>query len=82
MAVYHLFRNRAFEPEAISIMMLAYGDACRELGLSEADQPRADVVAKAVIAIAQRGERDPVQLRESVLRVLRGSLADRPNLTT
>jgi hypothetical protein len=72
MAVYHLFRNRAFEPEAISTMTRAYGDVCRALGLSERDHPQADVVAKAVIEFAQRGERDPVRLRESVLRVLRG----------
>jgi hypothetical protein len=71
MAVYRLFKNKAFEPEAIAIMTNAYTDVCRTLGLSERDH-EADVVAKKVIEFAQRGERDPVRLREHVLQALRG----------
>lgn len=71
MAVYRLFRNKAFEPEAITMMTSAYADVCRALGLNERDQPAADAVAKKVIEFAQCGERDPVRLRECVLQALR-----------
>lgn len=68
MAVYRLFRNRAFEPETIATMTSAYADVCRVLGLDHGDQPGADAVAKKVIEFAQRGERDPVRLRNHVLQ--------------
>jgi len=70
MAVYRLFKNKAFEPEAIAIMTNAYKDVCRTLGVSDRDR-EADVVAKKVIEFSQRGERDPVRLREHVLQALR-----------
>jgi hypothetical protein len=71
MAVYRLFKNKAFEPEAITVMTDAYTDVCRTLGVSDRDHPRADVVAKKVIEFAQRGERDPARLRDYVLEALR-----------
>jgi hypothetical protein len=71
MTVYRLYKNRAFEPEAISAMGSAYAEVCRTLGLSEHDDPGADQVAKAVIEYAQRGVRDPGRLRDSVLQALR-----------
>jgi hypothetical protein len=67
MAVYRLFKNKAFEPEAIATMTSAYADVCRELGLQDRDQLQ-DAVAKKIIEFAQRGERDPVRLRQSVLQ--------------
>ena len=70
MAVYHLFRNKAFEPETIAAMTSAYDDVCRRLGLGERDNPQTNAIAKKIIEFAQRGERDPVRLRESVLRSL------------
>jgi hypothetical protein len=68
MAVYRLFRNKAFEPETIATMSSAYDDVCRELGLQDRDELQANAVAKKIIEFAQRGERDPVRLRQSVLQ--------------
>lgn len=68
MAVYRLFRSKAFEPETIATMTRAYADVCRVLGLDDSDRPEADAVAKKVIEFAQRGERDPVRLRNHVLQ--------------
>jgi hypothetical protein len=68
MAVYRLFRNKAFEPETIATMSSAYDYVCRELGLQDRDQLQANAVAKKIIEFAQRGERDPVRLRQSVLQ--------------
>jgi len=72
MAVYRLFRNEPFEPEAIVNMTRAYADVCRTLGLSDADQSETNVVAVKVIEFAQRGTRDPLLLRDCVLEALRG----------
>ena len=71
MAVYRLFKNEAFEPEAISTMTRAYADVCRTLGVSERDGPVTNIVAKKVIEFAQRGARDPIRLRDCVLEALR-----------
>jgi len=70
MAVYRLFKNKAFEPEAIATMTDAYADVCRALGLPDGDYPQTNVVAKKIIEFAQRGERDPARLRECVLQAL------------
>ena len=51
-------------------MTSAYADVCRALGLDDSDQPEANAVAKKVIEFAQRGERDPVRLRDHVLQAL------------
>jgi hypothetical protein len=70
LAVYGLFKNAAFEPEAIASMASAYADVCRTLGLNDRTDLQANAVAKKIIELAQRGERDPVRLRESVLHEL------------
>jgi len=70
MAIYCLFRNKPFEPEAISALTGAYADVCRALGVADGDRRRTDVVAKKVIEFAQRGVSDRVNLRERVLREL------------
>ena len=68
MAIYSLFRNKPFEPEAISVLTGAYTDVCRTLGLRDGDRAETDVVAKKVIEFAQRGVSDRVRLRERVLQ--------------
>jgi hypothetical protein len=71
MAVYRLFKNQPFEPEAISTMSRTYVEVCRTLGVSERDQSETSMVAKTVIEFAQRGARDPHLLRACVLQALR-----------
>jgi hypothetical protein len=70
MAVYSLFKNKPFEPEAISVMTGAYADVCRALGLRDGDRPETDAVARKVIEFAQRGVSDRGDLREKVLEEL------------
>jgi hypothetical protein len=53
------------------MMSNAHAEICRTLGVSDRDRAQADAVAKKVIEFAQRGERDPVRLRDSVLQALR-----------
>lgn len=70
MAVYRLFKNKPFGPEAIATMSRAHSEVCRTLGVAERDHPQATAVAKKIIEFAQRGERDPIRLREFVLQAL------------
>ena len=72
MAVYRLFRNEPFGPEAIVSMTRVYTDVCHTLGLSDSDRDETNVVAVKVIEFAQRGARDPMVLRDCVLEALRG----------
>jgi hypothetical protein len=71
MTVHRLYKNEAFEPEAISTMTRAYADICQTLGMNERDPRATDTVAKTVIEFAQRGARDPKKLRDCVLQALR-----------
>jgi hypothetical protein len=71
MTVYRLFKNEAFEPEAIVDMTRVYTDVCQTLGLSDADRGETTAVAVKVIEFAQRGARDPTLLRDCVLGALR-----------
>jgi len=70
MAVYRLFRNKPFEPEAINVMTGACADVCRALGLADGDRRNTDIVARKVIEFAQRGVSDRVDLRKKVLEEL------------
>jgi hypothetical protein len=64
MAIYRLLQNSAFDPVHISLMSAAFEDVCRDLLLAKRDDPLRDVVAKAIIECAQKGEHDPIRLRE------------------
>jgi hypothetical protein len=72
MAIYRLLQNVDFEPEHIAVMTAAFEDVCRELELAQRDDPLRDIVAKAIIDCAQKGERDPIRLRDCAHEMLRG----------
>ena len=55
MTVDSLYKNAAFEPEAITEMTSALADICDALGLREVNGPDANKVARTVIEFAQRG---------------------------
>jgi len=71
MPVYPLFRRSAFEPDAINAMEAAFEAALRELGVSNRADPLAETVAKQIIELAQRGERDPERLRAQTVKSLK-----------
>ena len=70
MAIYRLLQNHAFEPEAIMTMTAAYDQVLHTLCLAHRSDPITWIVAEKVIQFAQRGERDPVRLRELALESL------------
>jgi hypothetical protein len=66
-AIYRLLQNQAFEPDAIAAMTAAYEEAIRTLGLRDRSDPLTQLVAERIIEFAQRGERDPIRLRQYAL---------------
>jgi hypothetical protein len=69
MAIYRLLKNRAFGPDEIKVLTAAYDEALRTLRLANRSDPTTDVTKK-IIELAQRGELDPVRLRECAIRSL------------
>jgi hypothetical protein len=69
--IHPFLETRAFDPEAIYIIVAAFEDVLRELRLTDRNSPAVEVVAKRIIAFAQQGENDPANLRDLVLKSIR-----------
>jgi hypothetical protein len=61
--IYRLPKNSAFAPDDIKVLSDAFEAALRELSLDRTD-PATEMIAKRIIELAQRGERNPDRLRE------------------
>jgi hypothetical protein len=70
MAIYRIFRERVFEPEAVISMARAYESALVALQLSNRQDPFTEIVAKKIVEIAELGERDPDRIRDRALEEL------------
>jgi hypothetical protein len=70
MAIYRLLQGTAFQPEHIAVMAAAFEDVCRDLRLAEREDPLRDIVARAIIDCAEKGERDIIRLRECAHKAL------------
>lgn len=51
-------------PEEISVLVSAYEQSLKKLGLVDRNDPLTEMVAKKVVEIAQRGVREPEQIAE------------------
>ena len=60
-----------FEPEDIPKLATAYEAALRQLGIVDRKGPMASTVAKLIIGLAKDGERDPNQLCDRAVKILR-----------
>jgi hypothetical protein len=57
-------KEQSFDPDDINLLSSAFEEALQTLGLVDRTVPAAQLVAKLIIELAQRGERDPTRLRE------------------
>jgi hypothetical protein len=73
--VDEMFREAAFDPEAVNILSDAYERARKSL--HDRGQPDivTEIIARNIILLAQMGERDPTKLCEGALKAL-GSKAE------
>jgi hypothetical protein len=65
--------DHAFEPDQIDVMVTAFEDALKMLGLVDREDPATLMVAHRIMELAKQGERDPVRLRERAVQFLSNS---------
>ena len=70
MVTHKLIATAPFGADEIKVMKLAYEAALIELGVTNRDDPIADLVAKVVVNITSRGEHNPRAVTERALIVL------------
>ena len=70
MPIIQLLQGRAFGPEDIKVMSMAFEGALNALGLMDRVDPLNELVAKKIIEIAKTGERNPSRLRDRALKSL------------
>jgi hypothetical protein len=77
MSIIPLLANSSFDPEAVEVLSAAFEDAWAKLKQSGSTFTRPayelgarEVLAKYIIEMAQRGERDRRHLSESALKFL------------
>jgi hypothetical protein len=68
MPIRPLLAGGSFSPEDVAVLTSAFEDSLRALRLVDRNDPAVLTVAKRVIALAQEGERDPIILRDRVVK--------------
>ena len=70
MRITPFLRGQAFDPETIGVMSKAFVSSCEVLGIDRLD-PTAELVARKIIELAQRGIRNPTALHLGALQELK-----------
>ena len=65
-----LKNDHSFGPEDIASLTAAFEAVLARLALTDRKDPRSTALAKAIIQLAEEGERDPERLRDGALRIL------------
>src|SRR5262249_37077624 len=60
-----------FGPDPVAVLAAALEDAVRQLRLVDRNDPAVTMVAKTIIELARRGERDPTRLRDQAIQSFR-----------
>ena len=68
----------AFGPDDVRALASAFEASLRELGLVDRSDPAVMLVAKRIIALAKEGSRDPIVLRDRVVKSFRNSSVSSP----
>jgi hypothetical protein len=62
--------SAAFDPQTIELTQFAHDRTCQLLNISDKSHPMAVVVAKEIIRLASRGEREPQRMSRLVVKAL------------
>jgi hypothetical protein len=71
MSIHPYLKDAVFDPTAIDAMALAFDNACMALQVAPDAQIVREIIAKQVIELARRGEREPEKLEEAICRSVR-----------
>ena len=66
----NLLRTVLSAPDEIAVMRAAYEAALAELDVSEQNSPITELIARAIINVVLRGERDPIEIKQRALNAL------------
>jgi hypothetical protein len=72
MPIYHLLKERGFDPEHCEAMGVAFETALTQLGLKDRNDPMCEMVAKRIIEFGQQGVRDSGELVALTKQSIRG----------
>jgi hypothetical protein len=70
MAIYRLIASGTFDPDVIKVMTAAYERALSEQRLTDRNDPLTELIAKSIINVTAKGERDPGKIKERALNAL------------
>jgi hypothetical protein len=73
MPLYRMLNEAAFDPDAVKALTSAYESVLAALGLERRTDLLTQTIARRIIEHARRGERDPIKLRDIVLKELESS---------
>ena len=65
-----MLKGCSFDTETILIITEAFETACRDLGLTDRQDPITETLALKIIEAAQTGERDPNVIRQQAMASL------------
>jgi hypothetical protein len=66
----HLIQDATFDPAAIEIMSATYEGVCKALNLVDRNDPLTMLIAKKIIELASKGERNPDLMCRDALKAL------------
>lgn len=72
MPIVKLLQEAAFPPDRVQAITRAYDAVCKELLLTDRDDPLMVYVAQKIIAIARNGQRDAEAIAHAALEELLG----------
>jgi hypothetical protein len=64
------FHNNAFDPQTLVVLEAAFDEAWLTLKLTGNKTVKPDELARAVLRLAMKGERDPIRLHDEALEGL------------
>jgi hypothetical protein len=69
MPIRQLLDSNAFNPEEVTMLRDVFEDTLRALKLVDRSDPVTLLIAKKIVGLARRGERDPARLRQAAVQV-------------
>jgi hypothetical protein len=70
MAIYRLMASGSFGPDEIAAMTAAYESVLIDLRTVNRNDPLTELIAKSIIDLTGRGERDPEQIKKRAIKAL------------
>jgi hypothetical protein len=70
MPIYRLLQNTPLGPEEIKVLTDAYERTLHKLSLVDRNDPIAEIIAKKIIELGQRGVREAKQLSDLAIKEL------------